>query len=313
MHKSGLTELEAVLAVARRANFRAAAHELGMSPSALSNAIAGLEQRLDVRLFNRTTRSVSLTEAGAQFVEQISPAVSRIHHAVENINSHRNTPAGTLRINAYAGAARQVFNPIILEYLNRYPDMTVDIVTEGKFIDIVNDGFDGGLRHADDVPRDMIAVPAGPPLEFAVVSAPSYFADHALPRTPDDLLHHHCIKSRLASGAIYRWEFDHNGTASSIDVPGNLILDEVNLLLDACRAGIGIANLPLWAVRDDLANGTLIRVLTDWAPTFSRLTFYYPSRKHVSAGLRAFVALLREFETRRLHETPPASASASSK
>jgi DNA-binding transcriptional LysR family regulator len=305
MHKSGLVELEAVLAVARRGNFRAAAHDLDMSPSALSNAIAGLEQRLDVRLFNRTTRSVSLTEAGAQFVEQIAPALSRIHQAVENINTHRDTPNGTLRINAYAGAARQVFTPVVVEFMKRYPDMQVEIVTQTQFIDIVEDGFDGGLRHLDDVPRDMIAIPAGPAMEFAVVAAPVYFTNRPKPHTPDDLLHHDCIKSRLGSGAIYRWEFKHNGLASSLEVPGKLVLDEINLLLDAARAGIGIANLPLSAVQHDIAAGTLVRVLADWAPVFSRLAFYYPSRKHVSAGLRAFITLLREFETRRQHEDIP--------
>ncbi|WOI11895.1 LysR family transcriptional regulator [Thalassospira lucentensis] len=304
MHKSGLTELEAIIAVARRGSFRAAAHELGMSPTALSNAVAALEKRLDVRLFNRTTRSVSLTEAGDRFIARIAPAVSEIDQAVENINAHRNTPVGRLRINSFALAARVVLKPIILEYMRRYPDMKVDIVTEGRFVDIVAEGFDGGFRLTEEVPRDMIAVPAGPEMSFAVVGAPSYFAARERPQTPDDLLNHECIRSRLGSGAIYHWDFRYKDKIRSIDVPGQLCLDEGELLLQAARAGAGLANLPLWLVEDDIRTGRLIRVLEEWSISYSRLAFYYPSRKNISAGLRAFVSLLREIEAKSRHGKP---------
>ncbi len=293
-HRSGLTELDAVVTAARRGNFRAAAIELDMSPTSLSNAIAGLEQRLGVRLFNRTTRSVSLTEAGEQFVAQVAPALVDISRAIASAGALRDTPSGTLRINAAASMARQVFVPLVLEFLSRYPDMKVDIVTEGRLIDIVADGFDGGLRWADTVPRDMIAIPCGPAMRMAVVASPAYFAGRDLPQVPDDLLTHNCVRTRLASGALYRWEFERNGQEIAVDIQGSLTLDELELMIAAARNGAGIAHIPEWAVADDIASGRLVRVLEDWCPAFAELCFYYPSRRHTSAGLRAFIALIRE-------------------
>src|SRR5258708_21303384 len=183
MRSWGLIELDAVLAVARHRGFRTAATELGMSRSALSHAIAALEAKLGVRLFHRTTRSVSLTETGEQFVSSVAPALGQIRDAMERAGSHRETPAGTLRINTSAGAARQM-ESIVFEYLRRYPDMTVDIVTEGRLLDIVADGFDAGVRLAEQVPQDMIAVPLGPHQRFAVVGSPAYFEHRPKPRTP---------------------------------------------------------------------------------------------------------------------------------
>src|SRR6202521_415163 len=215
MRSSGLIELNAVLAVARHRGFRAAATELGMSRSALSHAIAALEAKLGVRLFHRTTRSVSLTEAGEQFVSGVAPALGQIREAMERAGSHRETPAGTLRINTSAGAARQM-EPIVFEYLRRYPDMTVDIVTEGRLVDIVVDGFDAGARLAELVPQDMISVPLGLDQRFAVVGSPAYFEHRPKPRTPAELSRHRCIRSRLPSGRIYRWEFERHGEALAI-------------------------------------------------------------------------------------------------
>jgi DNA-binding transcriptional LysR family regulator len=293
MHKSGLVELEAVMAVARRGSFRAAATELGMSTSALSNAVAGLEARLGVRLFNRTTRSVALSEAGDRFVAGIAPALSQIRDAMEAANSLGNTPAGTLRINTSSGAARMV-TPLVHEYIRRYPDMHVDIVTEGRLIDIVADGYDAGIRLAETVPRDMVSVPMGPDLSMAVVGAPAYFAAHPPPRTPADLASHACVRTRLPSGGLYRWEFQKNGDAVSIDVDGPLTLDDMPSTREAARAGLALALLSDWHVRDDLASGRLVRVLADWTPSFRGLCLYYPSRRHAPAGLRAFVELIRE-------------------
>ena len=294
MRSSALTELEAVLALARRRSFRAAAAELSVSTSALSHTIAALETRIGVRLFNRTTRSVSLTEAGEQFVTDVAPAVAAIRSAMEQAGSHRDTPSGTLRINTSAGAARQMMTPIILEYLRRYPDMTVDIVTEGRFVDIVADGFDAGIRLAESVPRDMIAVSLGPAQRFAVVGAPAYFAEHPVPRTPHDLAAHRCVRIRLPSGRIYGWEFERRGEVSIIDVQGPLILDESALMLEAARAGVGLVYLSEWNVAPDLANGSLQRVLEGWTPHFPGLCLYYPGRRHVPAGLRALVDLIHE-------------------
>jgi DNA-binding transcriptional LysR family regulator len=294
MRSSGLVELDAVVAVARHRNFRAAAIELGLSRSALSHAVAALEQRLGVRLFNRTTRSVSLTEAGEQFVASVAPALGDIRGAMAAANSLRTTPAGTLRINTSAGAARMMLTPIILEYLRRYPEMKVDIVTEGRLVDIVVDGFDAGVRLAESVPQDMIAVPIGGDQRFAVVGSPGYFEGRRTPRVPQDLLAHRCIRARLPSGALYRWEFERHGEAMAIDVDGPLTLDESTLILEAVRAGVGLAYLTEWNVAADLAAGRLVRVLDDWCPSFPGICLYYPGRRHLPAGLRALVDLIRE-------------------
>ena len=196
MKTSGLGELEAVLAVARHRSFRAAATELGVSTSALSHAVAALEARIGVRLFNRTTRSVSLSEAGVQFADSIAPALSTIRAAIEQVGNFRDTLSGTLRINTSTGAARQAM-PLFIAFLQRYPEMKLDIVTEGRLIDIVVEGFDAGIRLAETVPRDMIAVPFGDRQRFAVVGSPTYFAQHKVPRTPADLNAHRCIRTRM--------------------------------------------------------------------------------------------------------------------
>jgi DNA-binding transcriptional LysR family regulator len=294
MQKASLAELDAVIAVARRGNFRAAALELGMSSSALSHAVAGLEARMGVRLFNRTTRSVSLSAAGDQFVAQVAPALAEIRGAMDAVNIHRDTPAGTLRINTSVGAARMILAPLILEYLKLYPEMRVDLVTEGRLIDIVVDGFDAGIRIEEAVPRDMIAVPIGGPIRSIVVGSPAYFEGRTKPQTPGDLLQHQCIRARMASGAIYRWEFERRGEAMEIDVPGALSLDEMTLMHEAARAGVGLAYLSEWTVKADLASGRLVQVLDDWTPAYPGLRLYYPGRRHVPAGLRAFIDLIRK-------------------
>lgn len=292
--KTGFTEFDAVVAVARLGSFRAAAAELGMSTSALSHAVAALEARLGVRLFNRTTRSVSPTDAGEQFIARIAPALAEIGDAIEGINSHRDTPAGTLRINTSAGAARMILTPIILEYLRRYPDMNVVLVTEGRLVDVVGQGFDAGIRLAEAVPQDMIAVPIGGDVRMLVVGSPVYFAGREQPQVPADLLHHRCIRARMATGRIWPWEFERRGEAVEIDVPGTLTLDEMTLMVEATLAGTGLAYLSEWSVREYLADGRLISVLDEWSPPYPGLCLYYPGRRHVPAGLRALIDLIRE-------------------
>lgn len=298
MQTTGLAELEAVQAVARHRNFRAAATHLGMSRSAVSHAVAALEARLGARLFHRTTRSVTLTEAGKQFVDDTAPAIRDIREAMERLVVYRAEPAGTLRINASSGAARQMMGPIILEYLRRHPRVTVDIVTEGRLIDIVLEGFDAGVRLIETVPGDMIAVPLGPRQRFAVVGSPSYFASRPKPRVPGDLAAHCCIRSRMPGGSIYRWEFEQYGERVEIDRKGPLVLDDPNLMLEAARAGVGLAYLTEWNVAGDIASGRLVRVLDDWTPSFPGLCLYYSGRRHVPAHLRALVDLIRETDRR---------------
>jgi DNA-binding transcriptional LysR family regulator len=294
MHSSGLIELEAVLAVARHGGFRSAAVDMGMSRSALSATVAGLEARLGVRLFNRTTRSVSTTEAGEQFVVRIAPALADIRGAMEATNELRDTPAGTLRLNSSVGAAQMIFAPVVLEYLRRYPDMKVDIVTERRLVDIVAEGFDAGIRLAEAVPRDMVAVPMGGEQRMVVVASPQYLQTHPAPQVPDDLMAHRCVRWRFSSGTIYRWEFVRHGEAMTLDVPGPITLDEPLLMLEAARAGVGIAYMGMFHVAEDLASGRLVPLLEEWSPSFPGICLYYPSRRNVPAGLRAFIDLVHQ-------------------
>lgn len=294
MKSTGLFELNAVVSVSTHKSFRKAAVELGMSPSTLSHAISGLEQRLGIRLFHRTTRSVSLSEAGEEFLSHIRPALREISVAMESVNEFRDTPKGTIRINTSESAARMVLEPILLTFLRQYPEMKLDLVTEGRLIDIVSEGFDAGIRLAEAVPQDMIAVPCSPPIRFAVVGSPAYFRNRSLPLTPSDLLSHNCIKNRLPGGSIYRWEFEKRGEQIVIDVTGAVTLDNHVVMHDALLQGAGLGYMNEWMVCKDIEHGRLIRVLEDWTPPFPGLSVYYPSHRHVSAGLRAFLSVVRE-------------------
>ncbi|WP_284759659.1 LysR family transcriptional regulator [Agrobacterium sp. fls2-241-TYG-188a] len=297
MNKAGLTELNAVIAIARRGTFRAAAIDLDMSTTALSLAINKLEANLGVRLFNRTTRSLSLTGAGRLFVEQVGPALQDIHGALEAVRSERDTPSGTIRINAAPFAAREIISPLVLEYLRRYPDMVVDIVTEGKLVDIVADGFDIGVRVAGLVPTDMITVALGRPQRYAVVASPKYLEKHGTPLVPPDLLSHQCIRVRLPDGAIFRWRFEKDGETAQIDVRGQIILDEASLARVAVLEDTGIGFFMEQSVLADIEEGRLIRILNDWTPPFPGLCLYYPGRRNLSAGVKAFLALARVHAT----------------
>lgn len=294
MSRPGLIELEAVLAIARKGSFRAAALELGLSTTALSNAIAKLERDLGVRLFNRTTRSVSLTDAGRTFVAQVGPALQDIHAAIDGARSHQATPSGTLRINAFAAAAREIFAPLLLAFLRRYPQVHVDLVTEGRLVDIVADGFDLGVRGLDLVPTDMIAVPLGLPRRNAVVASPAYLRAHGEPKVPPDLAGHACIRVRLPDGSLYRWRFEKDGQPLHMDVAGPLTLDEVSLVRGAVLADFGIGYVIESDVREDIAAGRLVRVLEAWTPPMPPLCLYYPSRKNPSAAFKALVGMARE-------------------
>src|SRR5260221_4162651 len=266
MKRAGLFELNAVTAVASHRSFRAAAVELGISPSALSHAIAALEQRMGIRLFNRTTRSVALSEAGERFLARVRPALREIAAAMDDVNAFRDKPAGTLRINTSEGAAQQILTPIVLAFLTRYPDMRVDIVTEGRLVDIVAEGFDAGIRLAEAVPQDMIAIPCSPPARFVVVGLPDYLLRHKRPKTPADLGGHACIRSRMPSGALFPWEFEKHGEALTIDVNGPLTLDNHHLMIAAAVAGARLAWVSPSAVADHLNAGRPIRGLHDWTP-----------------------------------------------
>ncbi|MFT4074292.1 MAG: LysR family transcriptional regulator [Asticcacaulis sp.] len=290
---SGLFELHAVVTVATHNNFRRAARELDMSPSALSHAIATLEQRLGVRLFNRTTRSVSLSQAGEQFLSRVGPALHEISGAMEDVNALRDTPSGLLRLNASERAAARIA-PVVLAFLERYPDMSVDLVSEGRNIDIVAEGFDLGLRLAEVVPQDMVAVPFGPEISWAVVGAPDYFKANPPPRSPADLAAHNCIRRRLPSGLLYRWEFEVRGEEIAVDVPGRLTLNNDALMLTAALAGAGLAYISDAVVAQPIAEGRLVRVLADFTPPYPGLCLYYPPHRQMRAGLRTFIDFVKQ-------------------
>jgi len=293
MVQNSLTELEAVLMVARRGKFRTAALELGVSTTALSNAVRKLERTLGVRLFNRTTRSVSLTEAGQRFVAQVAPAVRDIHEAMEIARSQQATPSGTLRINAFPTAAREIFSWLVLPFLREHPQVHIDIVTEGRLVDIVAGGFDLGVRSSDLVPVDMIALPLGVARRNVVVGTPSYLKAHGTPMIPQDLAGHCCLRVRLPNGAIHRWPFEKDGQSVHIDVEGAITLDEASLARTAALASVGLTLAMESDVRDDIEAGLFVPVLEDWTPTLSPLSLYYPSRRNPTAAFKAFVDFAR--------------------
>ena len=218
MARHSLIELDAVLAVWRKGSFRAAALDLGISTTSLSNVIAKVERQLGVRLFNRTTRSVSLTDAGRKFVDQVGPALEDIHEAMNAAHSQQETPSGTLRINAFPTAARELLSSLLLPFSRLYPKVHIDLVTEGRLVDVVAAGFDMGVRSADLVPNDMIAIPLQRDRHFAVAASPSYFRSNKIPRSPLDLAGHSCVRVRLPNGALYRWHFEKDGQVLQIDV-----------------------------------------------------------------------------------------------
>lgn len=295
MNGTSLADLRAVLAVARHGGFRAAARDLGVASSGLSQAVAGLESRLAVRLFNRTTRSVSLTEAGQRFVAEILPAVGAIDTAIDNAGDTSTQLSGLLRLNMAPGAARFLLRGAVLIYLHRHQQMQVELLTEGNLIDVIGEGFDAGIRMRSLVPPDMIAVPIYREMRSVVVAAPEYLSRRGVPQTPHDLRDHTCIRVRLPSGRYYHWEFSRQGQELRLDVPGQLTLDESELMRQAALAGAGLAYLSETAVVADLESGALVEVLADWLPAEEGLCLYYSGRRHVPAKLTAFIAVLREF------------------
>ncbi|QIR26209.1 LysR family transcriptional regulator [Kluyvera genomosp. 3] len=294
MSRVALTDLEAVMAIARRGTFRAAAVDLGVSTTALSHTIAKFESGLGVRLFNRTTRSVSLTDAGRLFIDNVGPSLQGVYDALEVVRARRETPSGLLRINTPPFAARTIISSLVLKFLQRYPEMQVDIVTDGRLIDIVAEGFDMGVRVAKLIPNDMIAISLGQPQRHAIVASPQYLKEQGSPETPLDLLHHACIRVRLPDGTIYRWHLENAGEVVQVDVQGRLTLDEASLARIAVLEGAGIGCFLEQDVVEDIAAGRLVRLLNDWTPPFPGLCIYYPGRRNPSAGLAAFLEMARE-------------------
>lgn len=290
-------ELSAFAAVARHGGFRAASRVLGASPSALSHSVASLEAKLNVQLFLRTTRNVSLTEAGRRFADALSPALDHLEQALAALSGYNDRLSGLIRINAASAAVEQVLAPLVVRFLQANPDMRIEIVSEGEMVDIAREGFDCGLRARDLVPADMVAVPVGPDLQHIVVAAPGYLSAAPPLVSPADLAQHHCIQLRLPSGRRYRWEFERRGETQVIDTQGRLVLDTSGQIRVAALAGLGLGYVSRSVVESDLARSALVQVLADWTPPYPGLCLYYPRHRHLSAGMRAFV----EFARREMH------------
>ena len=294
MSRLSPADLSAFLAVARHRSFRKAAVELGVSASALSHALRVIEARIDLRLFNRTTRSVALTEAGERLYARVSPAFRDIADAIEDLNALRGKPVGVLRLNAGRAAVQLALLPVVTRFLRAYPDVKVDITVDDALVDIVGAGYDAGLRFGETIAGDMSAIPIGPRQRSAVVATPEHFARYGVPQTPRDLAQHPCIRQRFPGGALYRWEFERGGMELKIEVDGPLTLTDWDLAMDAALAGNGVAYLFEARVQPLIDAGRLQRVLADWCPYYPGLYLYSASRHQQPAALKAFVDFIKQ-------------------
>ena len=293
MRKLGFAEMTAFVAIAERSSFAKAAVHLGMSRSALSGTIRGLEDKLGVRLLNRTTRSVALTEVGERLLAEMRPALESFEAAVESINVFRDKPAGHLRLTVPRPAARMVIEPILSKFLATYPAISLEIITDSALTDIVRDRFDAGIRPGHRLDQDMIAVRVGEDARPTIVASPDYLLRHPRPRVPGDLQAHNCIRQRFASGAIHHWAFEKRGKSLEVMVKGSLIVSDGDLALRAALDGVGIARLPITSVETLINQGRLVALLENWTPRSVGFFLYYPSRRQTPAALQAFVDFLR--------------------
>ncbi|ANN68081.1 LysR family transcriptional regulator [Bordetella bronchialis] len=294
--RPSLTELTAFASIVRHASFRAAADELGMSASTLSHMMRSLEQRLGLRLFHRTTRSVAPTEAGARFFHNVAPLLGDLDQALMDLETLTERPTGSVRINAAEPAARILMTRIVPAFLERYPGIHVDLVVEGRLVDIVAEGFDAGVRLGESLPKNMVAVPFGGDGRLICVASPAYLARAGTPRTPDELARHPCIRFRLPSGKMYRWEFKRHGQELKFDANGPITLDNMDLMVQAAIKGLGVAFVWDDTARAAIENGSLVSILDDWTPPFEGHYLYYPSHRLVPVGLRAFVDVIKDVE-----------------
>ena len=294
MSRPNANDLLAFLAVARARSFTKAAAQLGVSPSALSHTIRGLEERLGLRLLTRTTRRVEPTEAGRRLLGAVGPRFDEIDAEIAALSELREKPAGTIRITAGEHPAYMILWPTLATLLPHYPDIKLEIVIDYGLTDIVAEHYDAGVRLGEQIAKDMVAVRIGPDMRMAVVGAPSYFETHSRPKQPRDLTQHNCIGLRLPTyGSVYAWEFEKNGREVKVHVDGQLMFNNLALRLNAAQAGVGLAYLPEDQVLTHIAAGQLLRVLADWCPPFSGYHLYYPSRRQPTSAFAVVVEALR--------------------
>ncbi|RYB02215.1 LysR family transcriptional regulator [Lichenibacterium ramalinae] len=300
MSDPDLGDLQAFAAVARARSFRGAAALGGVSASSLSEALRRLEARVGVRLLNRTTRSVTPTEAGERLLARLGPALDAVSSALDVVESYKHTASGTLRLNVPTAVSRIVLPPILAAFLLRHPGIRVEVTVEDTFIDVLAAGFDAGIRYEERVERDMVAVPIGPRIQrFATAASPAYVARRGRPGHPRDLLQHECIRHRFASGAMPSWEFERGAETLRVAVSGPLVATAVDLEVEAALQGVGVISLFEGFLSDAFADGRLVPLLEDWWPSFSGPFLYYPGNRHMPPALRAFLDHLKT-ETRHI-------------
>ena len=289
-----LNDLLAFVAVAREQSFTRAAGQLGVSQSALSHTIRGLEERLGLRLLTRTTRSVSTTEAGERLLKNLGPRFDEIETELTSLSVLRDKPAGNIRITTSGYAAESILMPALANFLLDYPGIHVEAVVDAALTDIVAGRYDAGIRLGEQVEKDMIAVRIGPDLRMAAVASPAYLSAHLKPKTPQELTNHSCINLRLQThGNLYAWEFEKNGRPLNVRVTGQVVCNTPSAIIAAAELGLGIAYVPDALVRNELAEKSLIRVLGDWCPPFPGFHLYYPSKRQASPAFALLVDALR--------------------
>ncbi|UGY09826.1 LysR family transcriptional regulator [Phyllobacterium pellucidum] len=293
MRKVSSSDLAPFLVLARHRSFRRAADEIGCTTSALSHALKALEERLDLRLFNRTTRSVALTEAGERLLGRVAPAFRDIDDALDDLNELRGAPIGRLRFNTAHVSAKMVLLPVVARFLEAHPKISVEIAVANDLVDMVSEGFDAGIRFGEVIAQDMIAVPIGPRQRTAIVASPAFFDAHAKPTTPEHLQRLPCVGLRFGSGRLYAWEFERGGVELSVEVDGPLIVDDQEIMIEAALLGVGVAYAFESQAIAHIEAGRLVRVLEDWCPYYGGLYLYYPSRRQMPAALRAFVDFVK--------------------
>lgn len=294
MRRDELSDLAVFLAVAEARSFTKAAVKLGTSQSAISQIVRRLEASMGLKLLTRNTRNVAPTEAGEQLVETLRPAFDDIDARLSALSALRERPSGTVRLTSSRHAAETIIWPAVEKLLTQYPDVKVEISVDGHLTDIISDRFDAGVRLGEQIAKDMTAVRIGGELRMAVVGAPSYFAEHGKPRTPQDLTSHRCINIRMQTqGGLYAWEFGQDGRELNVRVDGPLILNDIPMILNAAAQGIGLACVMEDQAATQLQSGTLVRVLEDWCPPFAGYHLYYPDRRQLPSAFALLVAALR--------------------
>ncbi|AUX76511.1 MULTISPECIES: LysR family transcriptional regulator [Sinorhizobium] len=294
MNELPLADLDAFAAVAHARSFRTAAKKRGVSASALSEALRRLESRLGVRLLNRTTRSVTVTEAGRRLLERLAPALGEIAGALEQVASERDNPAGTLRLNVPTIVAREILPPIVGPFLAAHPAIALEVTAEDGFIDVLAAGFDAGVRYEERLEKDMIAIPIGPRVQrYVTAAAPAYLARHGVPQHPRDLLDHATIRHRFQNGIALAWEFGEDEAAITVSPPATVLANSIDLEISAAVAGHGIIRTFEELVMPEMRTGRLVPILEDWVTSFPGPYLYYAGRRHLPAPLRAFVDFLK--------------------